>query len=171
MRRISYILLSTVLAIALFCSFGFYEAAYFAKTDIVTVTDAATYAVLAENTGKVHVIGNLTQDTAISLPSAADHLHFRFIYCAAATESHDHTIDTGSDTNYFKGGVAFADLDADNAADEINAGVYADGNSNSILAILNAAAGTVVDVYCDGTNWYITGIVISDTIPTFADQS
>jgi len=138
------------------------------NADVVVTT--GTYTVLAANSGKIHVIPDLAGNTSIDLPAEADGLHYKFIYVGAADEAHDHTIDSESDTNFFIGGVAFADTDAGAGADEINAGVYSDGNSNSKLAINNASAGTVVEVFCDGTNWYVTGRVFSDTVPAFADQ-
>lgn len=137
---------------------------------VVLVTDAASYQVTAANSGKVHIIADLTQDTGILLPAEAAGLYYKFVYAAAATEAHDHTINSENNTNYFKGGVAFADLDAGAGADEIHAGVYSDGNSNSKLTVNNAATGTVVEIWCDGTNWYVTGMVVSDTVPAFADQ-
>jgi len=141
------------------------------NSEIVTVTDEAGYDILAANTGKLHVIADLSQDTTLDLPAEAAGLYYKFIYVGAAAESHDHNIDSESDTNFFIGGIAFADTDAGEAADEINTGVYSDGDSNSILNLLNIAAGTVIEIYCDGTNWYLFGIVFSDTVPTFADQS
>lgn len=136
----------------------------------VVVTDAATYTVLAVNSGKVHMIADLTQNTDIDLPAEADGLHYRFIYIGGAAETHDHTIDSQNNTNFFIGGTAFADIDAGDAADEIHVGLYSDGNSNSKLTINNASAGTMIDIHCDGTNWYVRGVVFSDTAPAFADQ-
>lgn len=134
------------------------------------VTDGATYTVTAANSGKIHVIGDLSQNTSIDLPAEADGLNYEFWYVGGAADAHDHTIDSENNTNFFIGGVAFADIDAGDAADEIHVGLYSDGNSNSKLTINNASAGTVVKITCDGTNWYITGQIMSDTAPAFADQ-
>jgi hypothetical protein len=136
----------------------------------VVVTDAAEYDVLAANSGKVHIITDLSQNTSIDLPAEADGLYYEFWYCGGVADAHDHTIDSENDTNYLIGGVSFIDTDAGAGADEAHAGVYSDGNSNSKLTINNIAAGTVIKVRCDGTNWYVTGIVLSDTAPAFADQ-
>lgn len=136
-----------------------------------TIVTTGTYAVLAANSGKIHVIPDLAGATSIDLPAEADGLYYKFIYVGAQDEAHTHTIDSENNTNCFIGGVAFADTDAGDAADEINAGVYSNGSSNSKLALINMSAGTVVEVHCDGEDWYVTGIVFSATIPTFADQS
>lgn len=137
----------------------------------VVVTDAATYTVLAANSGKVHLIGDLTQNTTINLPAEADGLYYKFIYIGGAADAHDHTIDSESNDNHFIGGVAFIDSDAGAGADEIHAGVFSDGNSNSILTLNNLTVGSWIEVHCDGTDWYLTGLVLSDTVPTLTDQS
>jgi hypothetical protein len=169
MKRTRYILLGVAMVLILACAFGFYEDAYFAKTAAVVVTDATTYSVLADNTGKTHIIPDETAGCTISLPAEADGLNYTFIYGGAAADAHDHIITSGSDTNFFYGGVAFIDSDAGAGADELST-VYSDGNSNSKLTINNISIGTKVEFYCDGTHWYLTGIVISDTVPTLADQ-
>ena len=49
---------------------------------------------------------------------------------------------------------------------------FSDNGSNSIVNILTPNVGTWVEVYCDGTNWFLTGCVNSatNTAVTFADQ-
>jgi len=135
----------------------------------IIVVDSSPYTVLAANTGMIHTIADLGQDTTIDLPTAAAGLNYEFWYVGGADEGHDHTIDTGSNTNFFIGGVAFADTDAGDAADEINAGIYSDGDSNSKLKLFNLSAGSRVKMSCDGTNWFLNGVIIADTIPTLAD--
>lgn len=136
---------------------------------IVAIPDAATYTVLAANSGMIHVLPNLTADTVISLPTAAANLVYEFWYGGAAADAQDWQIDTGSDTNFFIGGVTHLDADAGTGADEVIP-VYADGDSNSKLNILVPEVGTKVQLVCDGTNWYLNGISVAATAPTFADQ-
>jgi hypothetical protein len=140
------------------------------KQGVVAVTDAATYSVLAANSGKVHVIPDLTADTVISLPAAAAGLNYKFIYGGVAADAHDWIIKTGSDTNFFKGGVVHLDTNADAAGDEVVV-VYPDGNSNSMFDFDTPQAGTAVEFYCDGTNWFINGQAVGVTAPTFADNA
>ena len=140
------------------------------NASVILVADSSPYAVLAANTGMVHVIQDLSQNTVINLPTEAAGLYYPFIYADSAVETHDHTIDSENATNFFIGGVSFLDTDAGSGADEVHLGIYADGNSESILTLNNLAAGTRFAFYCDGTNWYLTGIIISDTIPTITDQ-
>ncbi len=131
----------------------------------VVITDAATYTLLAANSGKLHLLPDMTQNSAISLPAVAAGLDYEIMYSGVAADAHDHTFDSGSDTNFYFGSVQFHDTDDDSTVD-----VPSDNDSNSILTINNAYAGTVIKITCDGVNWYIRGIVLSDTTPAFTDQ-
>lgn len=134
----------------------------------VKVTNAATYSILASNSGKLHIIPNLTADCTLTLPAPEAGLNYRFIYGGVAADAQDWTFDTGSDTNFFLGGVTGIDPDDGDVLP-----IYPDGNSNSIMKIDTPAAGTSVEFYCDGTNWYLNGIVVSatDTHTAFNDKS
>ena len=136
----------------------------------IVVTDAATYTLLAANTGMVHLIGDLSQNTDIDFPAEAAGLEYHFIYIGGAADAHDHTFDTGANANFFIGGFGFLDTDAGDAADEVNIGVFSDGNSNSKFLVNNVTAGSRFSYFCDGTNWHVSGTIYSDTVPTFADQ-
>lgn len=137
---------------------------------VIVVPDAATYTVLAKNSGKMHIIPGLTADCTISLPVPQDGLAFEFVYGGVAADAQDWVIDTGSNTNYYLGGLLHADHDAGSAGDEL-VPIAGDGNSNSKLTVLTPHVGTRVSLFCDGTNWYLSGYVVSATVPTFADQS
>lgn len=136
---------------------------------LVSIPDAATYVVLAANSGKTHVIPNLTASCTIDLPAVAAGLEYTFIGSAVAADAQNWIFDTTSATNFYLGGLAFADTDAGAGADEIHAGVFPDGNSNDIMTIVTPGAGTRVHLICDGTNWIVNGQVFSATVPTFAD--
>lgn len=138
----------------------------------VKVPDAATCTVLAEDSGKTHILPDLTADITISLPPEQDGLEYRFIYAGAAADAQDWLIDTGSNTNFFKGGVLHVDADAGAAADECIP-ISSDGNSNSKMTVLTPDVGTWVHLFCDGTVWYVNGMVVSATAAAaaFADQS
>lgn len=134
----------------------------------VVVTDASTYTVLAKNAGIVHYVPDLTATCTITLPSPKAGLWFEFVYAGVATDAQNFVINTGSDTNFFVGGLMFADHDA---ADAEIAPVYPDGNSNSKATIVTPAAATRVRVEsANGTTWIISGVVNSASTPTFADQ-
>jgi hypothetical protein len=136
---------------------------------LVSITDAATYTALAANSGKTHVFPDLTASCTVTLPAVASGLEFTFISKAFAADAQNWVFDTGSATNFYLGGLAFADTDAGAGADEIHAGVFPDGNSNDIMTIVTPGAGTRIHMICDGTNWIVNGQVFSATVPTFAD--
>ena len=134
---------------------------------LVKVPDAATYTMLAADSGKVHVIPDLTADCVLSFPTEAIGLVYEFWYGGTAADAHDLSFDTGSNTNYFVGGAHHADTDG-----ELSAVVDSDGNSNSKMAVLTPECGTWVKFICDGLLWYVNGDVISatNTAITFGDQ-
>lgn len=133
----------------------------------VSVTDAATYTVLAKNSGKVHIMPDLTADCTITLPAAKNGLCYKFIYAGAAADAQDWIVNTAATTSVYKGGLVHADADAGSAGDEV-VPVYSDGSTNDTMTILTPEAGTVVEIVSDGTHWYVTGTVVSATAPTFA---
>jgi len=137
----------------------------------VAIPDAATYTVKAYNSGIRHVLPDLTADIVISLPAAEDGLEYEFWYAGAAADAQDWLINAGSNTNFFKGGILHVDEDAGAAADEA-AAVRSDGNSNSKLTVLTPDVGTWIKLHCDGTNWYVNGMVVSASASAvaFADQ-
>jgi len=137
---------------------------------VVAVGDTDAYTVLAANSGKPHIIPDLTADLTLSLPTAAAGLEYEFIYGGVAADAQDWAVDTGADANFFLGGLAHLDTDAGSGGDEV-VPVAPDGDSNSILSVLVPDVGTRVRLVCDGTNWFLDGAVVGATAPTFADQA
>lgn len=135
---------------------------------IVSVTDADT-AISAANTGKPHLVANVSADRTFTLPTPAAGLCFEFIATVGAADGHDWIINTGSNTNYFVGAVIHLDSDAGSGADELVL-VAPDGDSNSKLQINLPQGGTRIRVISDGTLWCVDGFAMSVTAPSFADQ-
>jgi hypothetical protein len=136
----------------------------------VLVTDAASYTVLAANSGKTHYLPDFTAACSLLLPAEAAGLDFEFVYAGGALDAHGIILNSESDTNYFTGGVLFTDMDAGAGADE-SVAVYPDGNSNSKLTATSVGAGTRIRARCiDGTHWQVLGQVCGNTAPTYADQ-
>jgi hypothetical protein len=132
----------------------------------VSVPDAATYTVLARNSGLVHWMPDLTANCTITLPTPRAGLWYEFRYAGNAADGQNWIIDATSDTYFFQGGLMFADQDGD-----VLAPIDGDGNSNSKLTVITPEPGTTVRLESpNGTNWNISGFVLSATIPTFADQ-
>ena len=143
------------------------------RLDESYVKVTATTTLLAKNSGKLHIVGplaaGLAADTIISLPTAEDGLLFEFHYVGGAADAQDFQINTGANANYFIGGVA--QHDPDNGGDDTVV-YHPDLNSNSRVNFLTPDSGTWAKVVCDGTNWFLNGVLISatDTGITFADQ-
>lgn len=132
----------------------------------ISITDAATYTVKARDSGLVHYVPDLTESCTITLPSPKAGMWFEFCYSGVAADAQNWVIDTGSNTNYFDGGLTFIDHDSD-----VVAPIAGDGNSNSKLTVVTPAVGTRVRVESrNGTLWTLSGFVNSATIPSFADQ-
>lgn len=132
----------------------------------VSIADAATYTVLAQNSGLRHYIPDLSQGLTITLPAPKAGLWFEFAPSGIAADASNWVIDTGSNTNYFIGGLMFCDQDGDALAP-----IAGDGNSNSKLTVVTPEPGTLIRIEsANGTTWNLSGYVLSATVPSFADQ-
>lgn len=150
------------------CNFDAVSTSLISDKPYVAVSDADT-SITAANSRKVHVVADVSADRTFTLPTAADGLMYEFVADLNAADGHDWIINTGSDTNYFTGGVQHLDTDANAAGDEVVL-VAPDGNSNSKLQVNLPQPGTRLLLICNGTTWHVSGVVASATAPTFADQ-
>lgn len=135
----------------------------------VALADGNVTLTNATHSGRILIVPNGTQDNTYTLPSPVAGAMFTFVYGGGAADATDFIINTGSDTNYFIGGVLHLDTDADSAADEI-VPVYSDGNSNSKLQVNVPGMAQVYVLAIDSTNWQVWGNVAAATAPAFADQ-
>ena len=118
----------------------------------------------ATHSGRILAVPAVTANRTITLPSPVAGANFKLIYGGAAEETENLIIDTGSDTNFFIGGIQHLDTNADNVS------VYSDGNSNSVLTLIDFGIMEINIAAKDSTNWYVWGNVVSATVPTFGDQ-
>ena len=125
----------------------------------------ATLTAAANGGGVINLVPNGTQDNTYTLPAPVAGQSFQFVYAGGAADATDFIIDTGSDTNYFIGGVTFHDTD-----DGAVSVVFSDGNSNSKLQVNVPAAANITVIAKDATNWQVFGTAVGATAPTFADQ-
>ena len=130
----------------------------------ITFSDADTTLTATANAGRVNVVPAITGNRTLTLPSPTAGVWLRIIYGGAAEEAENLIIDTGSDTNYFIGGIVHLDSNADNVS------VYADGNSNSILTLTDFGLFEINILAKDSTNWIIWGYQEGADVPAFADQ-
>lgn len=134
-------------------------------TPVALADGNASLTAATNGGGVVNIVPNGTQDNTYTLPAPVAGQSFTFVYGGGAADATDFIINTGSNTNYFIGGVAFHDTD-DGAASV----VFSDGNSNSKLQVNVPAAAQITVIAKDGTNWQVWGTVVGATAPTFADQ-
>ncbi len=129
----------------------------------VFVADATPYTVLAANSGKLHVILEQTSTITLNLPVIAAGLSYKFIMGGVATEAQNWVI-VATTPSFYNGGIAWIDL---NDAESNLAVVYANGTSHLTLTATTPAAGTVIEIYSNGTEWFVFANVISDSTPAF----
>ena len=130
----------------------------------ITFSDADTTLTATANAGRVNVVPAITGNRTITLPSPTAGVWFKFIYGGAAEETENVIFDTGSDTNYYIGGIIHLDSNADNVS------VYADGDSNSVLTLTDFGLFEFNVLAKDSTNWLIWGYQEGADAPSFANQ-
>ena len=130
----------------------------------ITLGDEDTTLTATANAGRTNVVPAITSNRTLTLPSPTAGVWFKFIYGGAAEETENVIFDTGSDTNYYIGGIIHLDSNADNVS------VYADGNSNSILTLTDFGLFEINILAKDTTNWIIWGHQEGEDVPAFTDQ-
>lgn len=131
----------------------------------VSVSDGDVTIAAATNGGRVNLVPAPSQDNTYTLPTPEAGVAYRFVFAGASAASFDAIFDTGSDTNFYIGGVTF--LDTDNEVSVVGS----DGDSNSIFQINVPAAFDVTFLGLDDTNYQVFGTVTSATAPAFSDQA
>ena len=116
----------------------------------------------ATHSGRTLVVPALTANRTLTLPSPVAGSNFKIVYGGAAEETENLIIDTGSDTNFYIGGVLHIT--------GTPASIYADGNSNSKLTLTDFGLMEINITAKDSTNWYIWGYQQGADAPAFADQ-
>ena len=128
----------------------------------VSVTADATLT--SSDSGKVILVGpaaaGVASNTTITLPTAAEGLWFRFTYMGGAADAHWVKIATGSDTNYYIGGIV--QHDPDNGGDDTVV-YHPNLSDDATLQWVTPDSGTWTECWCDGTNWFVNGTVVSAT--------
>lgn len=131
---------------------------------VVAIGDA-NYTVLAANSGKVHTIANVSADRTITLPAAAAGLSYKFIAEVGAADGHDWIFAAADTADLFKGGVLMVDTDGSPAT---VAAVVADQSDDDQFQVNLPQGGTAIEMYCDGTYWIVSGVVMSTAAAVFS---
>ena len=129
----------------------------------VFVADATPYTVLAANSGKMHIILEQTSSITLNLPVIAAGLSYKFVMGGVATEAQNWVI-VATTPSFWNGGIVWTDL---NDAENNIALVYGNGTSHLTLTVTTPGAGTEIEVFSNGTEWFVHGAVVSDSTPAF----
>ena len=129
----------------------------------VFVPDATPYTVLAADSGKLHVILEQTSSITLNLPVIAAGLSYKFVMGGVATEAQNWVI-VATTPSFYNGGVSWTDTNA--VASPVP--VYGNGTSHLTLTVTTPGAGTGIEIYSNGTEWFVHGTVISDATPAFS---
>jgi hypothetical protein len=141
---------------------------YFVSRAPILVPNVTAYKCSAFDSGKTHIVPDLTATITIDLPPVENGLEFEFIYGGVAADAQNWIIRSLLAANFFKGGVVHLDLDAGSGADELIP-VFPNGTTNAKITHTTPQGGTALKFTCDGTNWYVNGYASSNTAPAFAD--
>lgn len=130
----------------------------------ISIPDANT-SILAANSGKVHTIANVSADRTFTLPAVAEGLNYKFVAEVGAADGHDWIFVAAATADLFKGGVLMVDTDAGPAT---SAAVVADQSDDDQLQVNLPQGGTAIEMYCDGTYWIVSGVVLSTATAVFS---
>ena len=131
----------------------------------VVLADGDITITKATHGGRINLVPDGGQDNTYTLPAPEAGVAYTFVYGGGATDATDAIFVTPGNTNFYKGGVTFLDVDGD-AISVVNS----DGNSNSSFQVNVPQGFEVTFIGLDSTNYQIFGFVTSITAPAFADQ-
>lgn len=130
----------------------------------ISVPNANT-TILAADSGKVHTIANVSADRTFTLPPVAVGLNYKFVAEVGAADGHDWIFVAAATADLFKGGVLAIDTDA---APALASAVVADQSDDDQLQVNLPQGGTAIEMYCDGTYWIVSGVVLATAVPVFS---
>lgn len=111
-----------------------------ANTEIVTTTNIIT----AAESGKTFILNSATAFVS-TLPAPAVGLRYKFIIGQTVPSGGNHTVVTASSANIIDGSA------------EVAGAVVLASDEDSINFIDTCSPGDWVEVFSDGTNWYVKG--------------
>lgn len=151
--------------VVFFNSSGQVVADFRANSQIIEVADA-NYSILAANTGKTHVVNNVSADRTFTLPAVAKGLSFTFVAEVGGADGHDWIFAAAATSDLFTGGVLVVDTDAGPA---VASAVVADQSDDDAFQINVPQGGTWVTIQSvDGVTWNVHGVVLATAVPAFS---
>ncbi len=127
-----------------------------------SITGAKTIS--AAETGELFLLNyNSGSTIVLTLPPVQEGAYFRFQITTAMSVASSQINIQASGTDKIKGTIVVCDYHASNNVDV--ATNKDDGNDTMVQLIGNSNTihvGSYVDIYCDGTDWQASGVVIAD---------
>jgi len=122
---------------------------------------------LAAESGEVYVTtADPASDRTLTLPPVKAGAYVKVVVGLTITTA-NLIIKTNGNDSLLIGGILFNDTDASATTDA----QFVIGDSEDILTLLGTNDGTLagswLEFICNGTNWYVNGVVIADEVPTF----
>ena len=133
---------------------------------VETLSLTANKTILPAESGEVYITtADPAANRTITLPAAKEGAYIKLIV-GLTIASADLIIKT-SGSALIVGSILFNDTDGTSTTDAPFP--LSDGENTLTLLGTNdgTIAGSVLEFICDGTNWYVTGQVMADEVPTF----
>jgi len=140
-----------------------YEGGGVVFPDGVVLLSDANASIKASDSGKTHVIANVSADRTFTLPVGELGMRYRFVAQVGAADGHDWIFATASTAVLFAGGVY--ELATGGPTPGV---VVADQSNDDALQVNVPQGGTWVEMVFDGTYWVVSGMVISTAAPVFS---
>lgn len=117
-------------------------------------------AVTPNSGGGTYLIPAVTANVTMTLPATPTLGEKHTLrYIGGVADAEDWVITAAA---FFAGGVAWLDIPV------ALVGVFSNGTTHNTLTINNPTAGTVIDFIGNGTNWTVSGTVVSTDTPAFS---
>ena len=121
----------------------------------------------AAESGEIYITtADPAANRTLTLPPVKEGAYVKVIVGLTITSA-NLIIKTNANDSLIVGAVLFNDSDGTSTTDA----PFVIGDSEDILTLLGTNDGTLagswVEFLCNGTNWYVNGVVIADEVPTF----
>jgi len=138
-----------------------------AMNSVVVLSNASQNLTEADHAHRLLTFADVSADRTYSLPTPKAGMQFNFVFQHTEADGHDIIIDTQESDNshFFKGGLTFLTTGAATVST-----VRSNGSSNSSMGIRVPGHFVITIVGINATQYHVTGLVGSATIPDFADQ-
>jgi hypothetical protein len=124
------------------------------------------------DSGKYVLISNaMSGNRTITLPAAstATGVHYHIKLTVDLTGTLDFSSDAQNELMI--GNVTWLDTNADDSIADTHVGALAADAKEGIQLQAATQAGSWIDLVCDGSEWYISGVIHADAPPTYEDVS